>query len=419
MKTFMLSAFALCLLLSVTAFADDDYWVKTDFPDKEIKQMTGSRSETHVALTTDNEVYILEYQYNGGYSWTKIDFDETEKINAVSDNYFGTDKGLYQTNYSWENINKVDLFQGKNILDIYTDYESQNFPFVKTTDGLYTFNHSELIECNMPEEDSEICEMAFNNNSLLALTQNGELFFSYDNSQTWSKAVENPEGHLFTAVKWDSRGDKFIVGSDKGLFYLTDQLEEVQNFDGGYVNCIAVLEIYFVCEQGSKKDKALFNPIQSEDRIVVGTQSKGVYGITENGEIKQKNDSLKDLNIVDFSYDRSGEYVMVGTNSDGIYKTKLKLGGSVDELNLTPYVLKITPNPAKTTASITFHNPEYAKIEISIYDLFGRKVADVHSGNLAEGDYNFSADLSGLASGSYFLRFGVGGRVGAASLIVE
>ncbi|MCK5741346.1 MAG: T9SS type A sorting domain-containing protein, partial [Chlorobi bacterium] len=78
-----------------------------------------------------------------------------------------------------------------------------------------------------------------------------------------------------------------------------------------------------------------------------------------------------------------------------------------------------SPNPAKSRASISFHNPEYAEIEIAIYDLFGRKVADVHSGNLTEGDYNISADLSGLASGSYFLRFGVEGRFGSLNLIVE
>ena len=43
----------------------------------------------------------------------------------------------------------------------------------------------------------------------------------------------------------------------------------------------------------------------------------------------------------------------------------------------------------------------------------------MHSENPAKADYNFSADLSGLASGSCFLRFGVGERVGSLGLIVE
>ncbi|MDA3843206.1 MAG: T9SS type A sorting domain-containing protein, partial [Candidatus Kapabacteria bacterium] len=109
--------------------------------------------------------------------------------------------------------------------------------------------------------------------------------------------------------------------------------------------------------------------------------------------------------------------VFAGTEDKGIYFTADFL--SVEELDLAPYALKISPNPAKSRASISFHNPEYSNIEIAVYDLFGRKVADVHSGNLAEGDYNFSADLSVLASGSYFLRFGAGGRVGSLNLIVE
>ena len=102
----------------------------------------------------------------------------------------------------------------------------------------------------------------------------------------------------------------------------------------------------------------------------------------------------------------------------GIYKPRFQFG-SIEELYLSPYSLKIFPNPAKSRASISFHNPEYAEIEIAVYDLFGRKVADVHSGNLAEGDYNFSADLSGLASGSYFLRFMTGNKAASQTIILE
>jgi hypothetical protein len=133
----------------------------------------------------------------------------------------------------------------------------------------------------------------------------------------------------------------------------------------------------------------------------------------------QKNDSIYDLEITAV-HSVSGIGVLAGTKSTGVFCARHINGvGSVSSLNLTPYALKISPNPTKSHARISFHNPDYAEIEIAIYDLFGRKVADVHSGHLAAGDYNFSADLSGFAAGSYFLKFGVGGRSGSLNLIVE
>ncbi|MCK5743066.1 MAG: T9SS type A sorting domain-containing protein, partial [Chlorobi bacterium] len=183
------------------------------------------------------------------------------------------------------------------------------------------------------------------------------------------------------------------------------------DYDGGSVSCI---NHNFFWVSGGKTDKKK-NRTQFKEydnySFAVGTSLNGVYHVDYNRAIKT-NDSLRDLSISAICNSYSGRYIYVATKNAGIYRNFPHFA-SVQELDMSPYALKISPNPAKSHASISFHNPEYADIEIAIYDLFGRKVADVHSGNLAEGDYNFSADLSGLASGSYFLRFGVGGRVGS------
>ncbi|MCK5740800.1 MAG: T9SS type A sorting domain-containing protein [Chlorobi bacterium] len=419
MKTFILSAFSFFLLLSVNVFADvdDDSWLKTDFPDKELRLITVEDAGSCLALTKDANIYNHNMDSEEIHTWLKIEFEIEGNVTALSDNYVGTDQGLYL--YQYKSVyEKIDVVGDMNILEIFESGGGYGTTFLQSPEGLFTFTASELIECALPDTDQEITAMAFAENRTMSLTTSGELFVSNNNCQTWTKAVENPEGHLFTAIKWDKHNNRFVVGSDKGLFYLTDQLEEVQDFDGGQVNCLIALDIMWLVETENKKDKIQFPVIQTEDIILVGTETNGVYGITGTGEIKQKNDGLDNLNIRAFSYERFGWYVLAGTKEHGIYATQFVFP-SVEELNLTPYSLKISPNPAKSRASISFHNLEYADIEIAVYDLFGRKVAEVHSGNLAEGDYNFSADLSGLASGSYFLRFGAGGRVGSLNLIVE
>ncbi|MCK5741347.1 MAG: T9SS type A sorting domain-containing protein, partial [Chlorobi bacterium] len=423
MKTFILSAFALFLLLSVNnSYAqDEDSWLKTDFPDSEVRLICGFETDRRIALAVDNNLYQQFWQNTDKYNWIKIEFqDEEIIINAISEDYVGTNKGLYLIYHSEGSFSKIEIVGNLNILEIFQPFQASYGTFISTSQGLYTFTKTELIKCVLPDDVVEISAMAFNRDQdeIIGLTTTGELYVSVDNCQSWTKAVENPEGHLFTAVKWVQRQNRYIVGSTKSLFYLTDHLEELVNYNGGRVNCIIVLDYMFVCETESKKTQPLFTPFPIEDIIAIGTESNGVYGITDNNVINQKNDSLGDLNITAFSYDIMGGYLYAGTKEHGIYRTQKIFAGSVTSLDLTPYALKISPNPAKSHASISFHNPEYAEIEIAIFDLFGRKVADVHSGNLAEGDYNFSVDLSGLASGNYFLRFGVGERVGSLNLIV-
>ncbi|MDA3843208.1 MAG: hypothetical protein PF588_02410 [Candidatus Kapabacteria bacterium] len=373
MKTFILSVFALFLLLSVNVLCDvdNDSWLKTNFPDKEVIQIFGKEASEQTALSLDNEIYIKKSIGSNKYEWLKKElFSENEIINALSYNYIGTDKGLfliYQAGYS---IERVDVVGDMNILDIFESKGGYGTTFLQSPEGLFTFTASELIECALPGTDQEITAMAFSNNRTMSLTTSGELFVSNDNCQTWTKAIENPEGHLFTAIKWDNNNNHFIVGSDKGLFYLTDKLQEVQDYDGGRVNCIIVLEYIFVCENQSKKNKPLFTPFPLEDVAAIGTEENGVYSITNQNEIKQKNDSLGDLNITAFSYDIMGGYLYAGTKEHGIYRTQKVYAGSVEELDLAPYALKIFPNPAKSHASISFHNPEYAEISIAVYDLF-------------------------------------------------
>jgi len=74
-------------------------------------------------------------------------------------------------------------------------------------------------------------------------------------------------------------------------------------------------------------------------------------------------------------------------------------GDEVQELSLSaPY-----PNPTRGRVRIPFATPERQRVRLRLYDTLGRVVRTLGRGRL-EGRQRMQADLSRLASGTYFLR---------------
>lgn len=415
MKTFILSVFALFLWLSAdvcSAEIENDYWVNTNFPGSEVKFLIGGRDNVF-AISADNHVYVHRRNPNLEWFWEKLEIEIEGDVKYAYKYDICTDKVWYTFfDPSWsvmqdtvfEDISHITFVQGN--CASYIAYNKLH----------HIYNHKSYG--NIPEGNKIFKTISADNYTVkyAGITNSGELFVSYDTCKTWEKPANYPQNHFFTDIHWSDTNEFFIVGSDSVLFILKDSLESVDVYDGGYVTCLISPDFDWHASTEQKGDKLQFFPFWYNS-IIVGTKYNGVYDFLED-RLTKKSDSLEDMYITILSYNKSGP-VYVKTKSNDIYMTTSIVGSSVEDLDLTPYALKISPNPAKSRATITFHNTEYAEIEIAIYDLFGRKAADVHSGHLAEGDYNFPVDLSGFAAGSYFLSFGVGGRAGSLNLIVE
>lgn len=59
------------------------------------------------------------------------------------------------------------------------------------------------------------------------------------------------------------------------------------------------------------------------------------------------------------------------------------------------------PNPFNPSTNITFGLPQRSNVDITVYDLLGRKVATVFSGSKAQGFHSIQFDASNLSSGIY------------------
>ena len=69
------------------------------------------------------------------------------------------------------------------------------------------------------------------------------------------------------------------------------------------------------------------------------------------------------------------------------------------------------PNPFNPQTKITFSVKEPAKIEISVYNIIGQKVALILNSFLREGKYEVSFDGSNLNSGIYFYNLIVNDKI--------
>lgn len=63
------------------------------------------------------------------------------------------------------------------------------------------------------------------------------------------------------------------------------------------------------------------------------------------------------------------------------------------------------PNPFNPTTTIKFDLPEPAKVSLIVYDIVGRKVAELVNEEKAAGYHSITWNAAGVASGVYLARF--------------
>lgn len=71
-------------------------------------------------------------------------------------------------------------------------------------------------------------------------------------------------------------------------------------------------------------------------------------------------------------------------------------------------LLQTYPNPFNNEAFLKMTIPYAAAIELALYDITGRKIAEITSGRYLPGDYDFTIRGDNLSSGVYFCRLSLG-----------
>lgn len=117
-------------------------------------------------------------------------------------------------------------------------------------------------------------------------------------------------------------------------------------------------------------------------------------------------------------------FSIAGNEGDTIYIDNMKITPpetSVEQIQALPteYVLSQNyPNPFNPTTTIEFTLPKRSEVNLVVYDLVGRVVAELASGNLNAGCHTVNFNASNLSSGVYFYRLTAGDFVSVKKLML-
>ncbi len=112
---------------------------------------------------------------------------------------------------------------------------------------------------------------------------------------------------------------------------------------------------------------------------------------------------------------------MGGTDGSYLYADDLAFAGtanSVATINNIADQISISPNPAKTSANISYNSKSSGTVKLSIADVTGKMVKEL-TFNKNSGANNFKVDVNDMAPGMYFVKVIDGQGVGVKKLIVE
>lgn len=135
--------------------------------------------------------------------------------------------------------------------------------------------------------------------------------------------------------------------------------------------------------------------------------------------------SQKSLVLTSFASQPS-LYIMFRFTSDGgnnVYIDDVNLSGTasagMDELANSIY-FNIYPNPIEENSIITFNLIEKQKVDVKIFDVLGREVSNLYSGELNAGEHQYAvSEKSSLVAGVYFVQLNVGSHSFTKKLIVK
>ncbi len=118
--------------------------------------------------------------------------------------------------------------------------------------------------------------------------------------------------------------------------------------------------------------------------------------------------------------DVAGEFLFAGTTGASVWRSYCGTSTWENESSPvdSPLALSVSPNPVSSgQAAISFSLPVSSETEITVYDMAGRAVQTVCSGELNAGNHQIQFMTHGLAPGVYFTRI-QGGSISESSRFV-
>lgn len=134
--------------------------------------------------------------------------------------------------------------------------------------------------------------------------------------------------------------------------------------------------------------------------------------------VRMAESALGRSNIEMVSVRRSDGTIVVATHGNGLFEGKLS-ASAAPETSPSAAVVGVSPNPALSSAYLRFSLAKQARVEVSVYDIRGLRVAAVDGGSPQPGEQMVSLPVREMAPGRYEVVLTVdGAKAGSVPLYV-
>ncbi len=245
------------------------------------------------------------------------------------------------------------------------------------------------------------------NGDLYAGTFNGGLYKSVDNGASWTKT---PLSYQFIWSLGQSANGKIYAGTYGGGVY-----RSLDNGANWYAinNNLTATHIYGIT-------------VDPQNNVFVSGWGAGVFSLTSGSMDAMTDDwnymGMGGLDVSSIIINPNTGAMLAFTSSGGMYVNNSPTTSIGDgENNLNPDIYSLSqnyPNPFNPSTVIEFSLPEAAEVSLKVYDITGREIALLASGNYAKGKHSFNFEARGLSSGIYFYRIIAGGFVDTKRMVL-
>ena len=235
--------------------------------------------------------------------------------------------------------------------------------------------------------------LAVSGSMLFAGTDGAGVFLSTNNGTSWSNVTGGFTGDDATVQALAVSGTKLFAGTANGVFVSTNDGTSWSSMSSGLTDD----DVVALGVAGTK--------------LFAGTTSKGVFVSTNDGASwTQASTGLTNLRVSAFAISDSN--LFAGTYA-GVWRQPLSeiiaSVGSPSAIRPKQFNLgQNYPNPFNPTTTISFDLPIRSFVSVKVFDIAGRKVSTIVSGELQAGSYSRQWNAANMASGVYFYRLQAG-----------
>jgi hypothetical protein len=437
----------------VTAYQTTDDWTETAITYSNAPALGAAISEVLVNDTAYFEWNITSYTQNQlaqGDSQISLAFNDANLVNAIIK--FTTREGVYKPELfiQYEALSKQDQTITFGTLASRQYGDSDFYPDVSSSSGLpVTFTSSNSMVATIVSGNVHIVGVG---SSDITATQDGDADFNPAPSVTQTLVVsKGNQTIIFPDLNQKVYGDddfspNATASSGLDIAYASSNLEVATILSGkihivgagittitasqaGNENYSAAQDVSQTLIVSKKNQTILFDPLPEKLDTDIDF-SPGA--IATSGLVVSYSSSNNDVATI-----VNGFIHLVSSGSSQI--TAHQLGNnsyneatdvsqlltvtstsSINETNLNGSDFLLFPNPSSRSITVSFHLIRESEIRLTIYDLIGKKVKELISGEKQSPSfYKRTFDITGISCGVYFVQLSSGSFTNTAKLIIN